>query len=118
MQQQQLEQLKPAQLYGGAITTALPSRFVDVSQMRQVPDHQEVYVDMNSDQSIIFELLSMDDVANDRAAQHHWNDLAQANDAETSSRVVSTERLSHNDIPHFAYVFLYFLLSARILINS
>lgn len=29
-------------LFGGAVTMALPARFEDISQFREVPDHQEV----------------------------------------------------------------------------
>lgn len=30
------------ELYGGAVTLAFPARFDDISEHRQVPDHQEV----------------------------------------------------------------------------
>jgi Ran-interacting Mog1 protein len=30
------------------------------SELRQVPDNQEVYVDMNSDMSIVIELLTLE----------------------------------------------------------
>jgi hypothetical protein len=35
---------KQVALYGGALGVALPASFVDVSQLRQVPDHQEVWL--------------------------------------------------------------------------
>ncbi|KAI6249970.1 putative ran guanine nucleotide release factor [Erysiphe necator] len=43
-------------LYGGAITVELPSFFVDVSDFRQVPDHQEVFLDNSGFTSIIFDI--------------------------------------------------------------
>ena len=39
------------ELYGGAITFNVPSRFADVSRFRDIPDHQEVLVDADTDQS-------------------------------------------------------------------
>lgn len=33
---------KDAELFGGAITARLPIRFGDISDVRPVPDHQEV----------------------------------------------------------------------------
>ena len=35
----------PVLLYGGALSAALPDTFKDVSEIRQVPDNQEVYLD-------------------------------------------------------------------------
>ncbi|KAJ3081570.1 hypothetical protein HK102_002265, partial [Quaeritorhiza haematococci] len=46
-------------LFGGAITTALPDSFIDISTFREVPDNQEVFVDRDTDQSIVIELLQL-----------------------------------------------------------
>lgn len=35
---------RPVALFGGAITANIPERFIDVSDFRPVPDHQEVLV--------------------------------------------------------------------------
>jgi Ran-interacting Mog1 protein len=43
-------------LYGGAITTLLPTTLVDSSTLRQVPDHQEVYLSPQSFTSVVFEI--------------------------------------------------------------
>ena len=48
-----------AQLFGGAITCAIPGEFDDISSVRQVPDNQEVYVHRSGDVSIIVEILEM-----------------------------------------------------------
>ena len=45
------------ELFGGAITVDLPTRMVDVSDFRPVPDNQEVWTDADRDESIILELL-------------------------------------------------------------
>ncbi|KAH8595176.1 hypothetical protein B0O99DRAFT_623397 [Bisporella sp. PMI_857] len=47
---------RSTRLFGGALTVDLPSSFVDVSTMRQVPDHQEVYLDKDGFTSIIFDI--------------------------------------------------------------
>ena len=44
-------------LFGGAITCRIPERYVDVSDFRPIPDHQEVYADGGTDQSVIFEIV-------------------------------------------------------------
>lgn len=57
-------------LYGGAITTSLPAGAIDVSEFRQIPDTQEVFLlekPSGLDQSIIIDLLE----------QVHATDLAQ-----------------------------------------
>jgi len=43
-------------LFGGALIVELPSSFADVSTIRQVPDHQEVYLDKDGFTSIIFDI--------------------------------------------------------------
>merc|ERR1712098_221626 len=43
-------------LFGGALIVDLPTSFADVSTIRQVPDHQEVYLDKDGFTSIIFDI--------------------------------------------------------------
>ncbi|KAI0005219.1 hypothetical protein F4779DRAFT_621137 [Xylariaceae sp. FL0662B] len=47
---------KATPLFGGALVCDLPATFADVSTLRQVPDHQEVYIDKDGFTSIIFEI--------------------------------------------------------------
>ena len=69
------------QLFGGAITMSLPASFEDVSVIRVVPDHQEVFVDRISDMSLIIEILGYEsEVSDNDAAQHFFHDLAQCNE--------------------------------------
>jgi len=44
------------ELYGGAIIAALPSIAIDASDLRQIPDHQEVFLSQKTLTSIIFEI--------------------------------------------------------------
>ncbi|KAI4997517.1 hypothetical protein ZWY2020_052859 [Hordeum vulgare] len=46
-------------LFGSTVSTAFPVRFEDVSNIREVPDHQEVLVDPARDKSLIYELLDL-----------------------------------------------------------
>ncbi|KKF96358.1 putative ran guanine nucleotide release factor [Ceratocystis platani] len=47
---------KSTPLYGGAIVVDLPQSYIDVSNIRTVPDHQEVFIDSNGLTSIVFEI--------------------------------------------------------------
>jgi hypothetical protein len=47
---------REVQLWGGAVLAQLPARFADVSDVREVPDHQEVWADAHTDQSVILEI--------------------------------------------------------------
>ncbi|PHH56234.1 Ran guanine nucleotide release factor [Ceratocystis fimbriata CBS 114723] len=47
---------KSTPLYGGAIIVDLPQSYIDVSNIRTVPDHQEVFIDSNGLTSIVFEI--------------------------------------------------------------
>ncbi|KVI05529.1 ran guanine nucleotide release factor [Cynara cardunculus var. scolymus] len=78
-----MEQFPPRPLFGGAISTNFPLRFEDVSNIRQVPDHQEVFVDPGRDESLIFELLELKhDVVDDGSATWFLQDLAGEQGAE------------------------------------
>ena len=52
-----MESIRTVQLFGGMVSMDVPTRMEDVSNFRPVPDHQEIYTDANSDQSVIIELL-------------------------------------------------------------
>lgn len=70
-------------LYGGAISLGVPARFDDISAFRQVPDHQEVFSDPRSDQSVIVELLSCErlEEPGETPALRHWKQLLIDNKA-------------------------------------
>ncbi|KAF2679058.1 Mog1p/PsbP-like protein [Lentithecium fluviatile CBS 122367] len=76
---------KHVELYGGAITTDLPESYGDVSQIRQVPDHQEVYLDTNGYSGIISEILQYVDKPTDlEALQYHFADLVDGTGDSTN----------------------------------
>lgn len=70
------------ELYGGAVTTNLPVGIVDVSDMRQVPDNQEVFIieEGDKDISIIFDLLEQVDAQDiNTALKMHIDDMLETN---------------------------------------
>ncbi|XP_019096536.1 PREDICTED: ran guanine nucleotide release factor-like, partial [Camelina sativa] len=95
-------------LFGGAISTVFPRRFENVSNIRQVPDHQEVFVDPSRDESLIFELLDFkNEVGDIGSASWFLNDLAREQDAEgfqliEQSEVIEAPGLSYRNIPAVA----------------
>lgn len=70
--------MKMVPLYGGAMETSLPSTAIDVSQFRQIPDTQEVFIlEMDTkekDQNIIIDLLEMVDKPYNDAILEHIED--------------------------------------------
>ncbi|KAM3821845.1 ran guanine nucleotide release factor [Vipera latastei] len=71
------EEAQESQLFGGAFSARLPPGSLDISEMRQVPDNQEVFVHPSTDQSIIVELLEYQaGVADENAARFHFEDIA------------------------------------------
>ncbi|KAF1837956.1 Mog1p/PsbP-like protein [Decorospora gaudefroyi] len=93
-------------LFGGAITVRLPSTYTDASQIRQIPSHQEVYLDSGGYSSIVTEILEYVDEPSDEAAlQYHFADLVDGCGDETSvvdddeqKGVVRMERLPNNPV--------------------
>lgn len=74
------------ELFGGAITMALQGDFLDASDLRQVPDNQEVLLLGDSNISLILEVLQQvadgtDPEAMDKAARFHFDSLAHDNSA-------------------------------------
>ncbi|KAH9826379.1 Ran-interacting Mog1 protein [Teratosphaeria destructans] len=66
------------ELFGGAIAAKLPSTFADVSDIRQVPDHQEVWLDKDGFTSVIVEILERVGKSDDiEALKYHLEDIVQ-----------------------------------------
>ena len=89
-----------ASLFGGALECYLPESFEDVSVVRQIPDHQEVYVDKNTEMSFICELLGYEsEVSNDAIGGYLFDDLAQCNEAyekiiDRQGNLMATDKLN------------------------
>ncbi|KAG9469510.1 hypothetical protein GDO78_020345, partial [Eleutherodactylus coqui] len=81
-------------LFGGAFSAVLPTNIQDISDLREIPDNQEVFAHAATDQSIIVELLEYQEGMSDpEAARYHFEDVAASNDAQSAAEVVSVEPL-------------------------
>ncbi|KAJ3844466.1 hypothetical protein F5878DRAFT_648884 [Lentinula raphanica] len=84
------------QLFGGAITATAPNNLLDASEIRQIPDTQEVFLFPDSSISIIVEILQrVEPDDNQDAVKFHFDSLAHDNDAV--SREVSSMKVVPND---------------------
>lgn len=86
----EIDLLTQRELFGGAILATLPSRMEDISNVRPVPDHQEVFADGATDQSLIVEVLDRADVADEQCAAYFWADWCSANEAEDAQLLGSS----------------------------
>lgn len=66
-----------ADLFGGAITCLLPTTFADVSDIRQVPDHQEVWLDKDGFTNVIIEILERVEKPDLEALQYHLEGIVE-----------------------------------------
>jgi len=82
-------------LYGGAITCDLPIGWRDVSDVRQVPDHQEVYQGPGNEVLVVEILEHHSSVADDASAEYFFDDLAEAN--QSTGNIFTTQRTMHNN---------------------
>ncbi|ETN37858.1 uncharacterized protein HMPREF1541_07481 [Cyphellophora europaea CBS 101466] len=63
------------ELYGGAITVELPTTLIDASDIRQIPDHQEVFLSNKTLTSIIFEINQFVKQPDPAALYFHFTDV-------------------------------------------
>uniref|UniRef100_A0A8C5D5Q7 Ran guanine nucleotide release factor n=1 Tax=Gouania willdenowi TaxID=441366 RepID=A0A8C5D5Q7_GOUWI len=89
---------QPRPLFGGALSAHVPHSSTDVSDLREIPDNQEVFAHTHTDQSLIIELLEYPgQVADQDAAKYHFEDIAGSNKAG-SCEVMSVVCLSKADL--------------------
>ena len=101
-------------LFGGAIQVKIPNTFDDISTVRQVPDHQEVFVDKNSETSIIIELLAHDDkIDNSNIMAYYFEDLANSNESIENNVLFSEMIIDQDFFPHIDGSFAKFGLIGR-----
>ena len=73
-------------LFGGAITCAIPNDWRDVSDIRQVPDHQECWQDTEG-RLLAVEILERQQVEDGNAAQYFFDDLADVDSNAASEKI-------------------------------
>ncbi|KAL8709989.1 MAG: hypothetical protein Q9225_007367 [Loekoesia sp. 1 TL-2023] len=90
------------ELFGGAITVDLPSGYADVSpfspysNIREVPDHQEIYLDASGFNSIIIEIAERvsQPPTDEEALKFHFRDIVDEHDIG---------RIWHTDVAHLPH---------------
>ena len=60
--------LDPRGLFGGAFACNVPPYFKDASEIRDIPDNQEVFVHESEDDSLMVDILEYQGQVNDRDA--------------------------------------------------
>ena len=93
--------MEQRQLFGGAITCNLPLSFRDVSQLREVPDNQECWLDLSVEPAeaamVILEILERQETVPDSDAAHYFfQDLAETNECDTVDSVFCNAQLPLN----------------------
>ncbi|KAG6335881.1 hypothetical protein ID866_3218 [Astraeus odoratus] len=72
----------PKKIFGGAISVVLPTEVLDASDIRQVPDSQELFLYLRSDSFLSIEVLERVPEDDDlEAAKFHFDAVADDNDA-------------------------------------
>lgn len=76
------------------------------SNIRQVPDNQEVYLDKNGFTSLTFDITErVSHLSTDKEAlEYHFADIVAENDTKNILSIVETVEL-----PNFPYAFFFFL---------
>ncbi|KAI9861512.1 MAG: hypothetical protein M1824_002404 [Vezdaea acicularis] len=88
----------PTPLFGGAITVDLPPNFLDVSDIRQVPSHQEVFLSSTSLSSITLDILeyqtpaTISNASNPAAQQQNPTPTTTVNAKAPTSAEPTTEQ--------------------------
>ncbi|ODO05523.1 hypothetical protein I350_04574 [Cryptococcus amylolentus CBS 6273] len=86
--------LAPRPLFGGAIALALPQDSIDASDLRQIPDNQEVFLFPHSDTALVLEVLELVEEGGAKddlweAAKFHFGSIAHDN-ASLSSTIFTS----------------------------
>ena len=73
------------QLFGGAIVCSLPPTYSGLSELRNIPDNQELYADAETDSVFVVEILEYTaHVKDEDIAQHCFEDIKDGNEAKTA----------------------------------
>lgn len=88
-------------LFGGALSAAIPQGWVDASDLRPVPDHQEIWLEQGgASRMLAIEILERVDATDDMCAAYHFEEVVRCNDAPSHSIHLS-QVLEAQSLPHF-----------------
>jgi hypothetical protein len=80
--------------FGGAIQASLPAQFRDLASVREVPDNQECWHDVDTDALFVMELMELDNSLDvHAAARNYWKDLCDLNESTQQDLESFTFRL-------------------------
>lgn len=81
----------PRTLFGGSLAALIPEDWLDASDARPVPDHQEVWLEPDGDERcVVIELLERAECSDMACAEFHFHEIANGNHA-TKSTVLSSK---------------------------
>jgi hypothetical protein len=87
-----MEGYQPAELYGGAIRSVVPSTFFDLSRVKEIGDFQEMFLDRETGSLLSFEVFERHGVSDIAAGEFFFHELAETNDASGEHCVVQSTR--------------------------
>eukprot|EP00741_Cyanophora_paradoxa_P021689 tig00000241_g20935.t1 len=93
---------RQVELFGGAMRCTVPAEYVDASDMREVPDNQEVFLDPSGDESVIIEIVELSaDVPESDMARFHFGEIASVQGAALGegAALLQTRQLAASDVP-------------------
>ncbi|KAF3910759.1 hypothetical protein ABW20_dc0100478 [Dactylellina cionopaga] len=94
-------------LFGGAITANSPSNWMDMSDIRQVPDNQECFIDLTGLATEIFELNERVEKENDEGAiKFHLADIFE----DSPYKIWNSRKLEAGEIPGLPNIPAYTML--------
>ncbi|PWY64951.1 Mog1p/PsbP-like protein, partial [Aspergillus eucalypticola CBS 122712] len=83
----------PQPLYGGAIKGLIPKGWLDASNLRQIPDHQELYLSPTTLSTLIYEINEyVPDSTSQETLSKHSELFASATSASTSTTSHNQDR--------------------------
>ncbi|CAH8498875.1 unnamed protein product [Heterobilharzia americana] len=86
--------MQPRQLFDSAFRCLLPTNVIDASNLRQIPDNQEVFLHPSTSQSIIIEIMDHVEASDhEDAARVHFDAIGESNEA-TDSNIFSVRTVS------------------------
>ncbi|KAI9298749.1 Mog1p/PsbP-like protein [Neoconidiobolus thromboides FSU 785] len=86
-------------LFGGAIEMSIFDQLVDLSQFREVPNHQEVFADQTEEnRSLIIEINELSkDVKDEESVNYHFQEICDLNQVE-SFTIEDVKEIDSNEI--------------------
>lgn len=95
-----MQTLAAVDLWGGAMTCALPEVFKDISLVKPVPDHQEMWFWGETGTLVILELCQeVEGHEPIEVSRMHWVEIAMVNDSAWN-QVVETSVLDNQCVPN------------------